>query len=40
MICILAHYCEGDKIEENEMGGECSACGGGERRIQDVGGET
>jgi len=30
----------GDKIEENEMGGACSVCGGEERRIQCFGGET
>ena len=31
-------YCLGDKIEKNEMGGECSAYGGEERRIQGFGG--
>ena len=30
----------GDKIEKNEMGGEGSAYGGGERRVQGFGGET
>jgi hypothetical protein len=30
----------GDKIEKNEMGGECSAYGGEKRSIQDVGEET
>ena len=30
----------GDNIEENEIGGECSAYGGEERRIQGFGGET
>jgi hypothetical protein len=25
------HYCAGDKIEKNEMGGACTACGGEER---------
>ena len=29
----------GDKIEKNEMGGACSAYGGGERRAQGFGGE-
>jgi len=33
-------YCVGDKIEINEMGGASSAYGGGERRIQDFGGEA
>jgi hypothetical protein len=28
MICTDRHYCTGDKIEKNEMGGACSACGG------------
>jgi len=28
------------KIDKNEMGGACSTYGGGERRIQDFGGET
>jgi hypothetical protein len=36
----LTHYCAGDKIEKNEMGGERSAYGGGERRVQVFGGET
>jgi len=30
----------GDKIEKNEMGGACSACGGQQRPIQGFGGET
>ena len=30
----------GDKIEKNEMGGACSACGRGERRVQGFAGET
>jgi hypothetical protein len=30
----------GDKIEKNEMGGECSTYGGGKRRVQGLGGET
>jgi len=30
---MLTKYCSGDKIERNEMGGACSAYGGGERRI-------
>jgi len=29
-----------DKIEKNEMGGACSAYGGGERHVQGFGGET
>jgi hypothetical protein len=31
---ILPHYCAGDKIEKNAMGGAYSAYGGGERRVQ------
>jgi hypothetical protein len=34
------HYFADDKIEKNEMGGAGSAYGGGERRVQDFGGET
>jgi hypothetical protein len=30
----------GDKNEKNEMGGACSAYGGGETRVQGFGGET
>ena len=37
---LLIQYCSGDKIEKNEIGGTCSAYGGGERRVQDFGGET
>jgi hypothetical protein len=37
---LLTHYCAGDKIEKNEVGGACSAYGGGERRVQGFGGET
>ena len=43
MICTpytIQSYCAGDKIEKNEMGGACSAYGGGERREQGFGGET
>jgi hypothetical protein len=36
----FTQYGAGDKIEKNEMGGECSAYGGEERRIQGFGGET
>jgi hypothetical protein len=36
---LLSQYCEGDKIEKNEMDGTCSAYGGGERRIQILVGE-
>ena len=36
---LLTQYCAGDKIE-NEMGWAYSAYGGGEMRIQDLGGET
>ena len=25
---MLTQHCPGDKIEKNEIGGECSACGG------------
>jgi len=27
MICTAHHYCAGDQIEKNEMGGACSAYG-------------
>jgi hypothetical protein len=37
---MLTQYCEGDKIENNEMGGACSTYGGEERRVQGFGGET
>jgi hypothetical protein len=30
LVIILTHYCAGDKIEMNEMGGACSAYGEGE----------
>jgi len=40
MYVLLTQYCSGDKMEKNEMGGECSAYGGEERLIQDFGGET
>jgi len=33
-------YCLGDKIEKNEMSGQCSANGGEERRLQGFGRET
>jgi hypothetical protein len=34
-VCVLlTHCCVGDKIQKNEMGGECSSNGGGERRVQ------
>jgi len=39
MICILAQYCAGDKIEKNEMGWACSAYGEGERCAQGFGGK-
>jgi hypothetical protein len=31
---LLTHYCQGDKIEKNEMVGACSAYGVGERRVR------
>ena len=31
---MLTQYCSGDKIENNEMGGACSAYVGEERRVQ------
>jgi hypothetical protein len=31
---LLTHYSAGDKIEKNEMGGVCSAYGGGERCVR------
>jgi hypothetical protein len=39
MIVLLTKYCSGVKIE-NEVGGVCSAHGGGERCVQDFGGEA
>ena len=36
----FTQYCSGDKIEKNEMGGACNACGGEQRRMQGFGGET
>jgi hypothetical protein len=39
-LILLTHYSTGDKIEKNEMGGACSADGGGEKLIQGFGGET
>jgi hypothetical protein len=35
---LLAHYCVGDKIKKNNMGGACSLGGGGERCVQGFGG--
>jgi hypothetical protein len=32
--------CTPDNIEKNELGGACSLDGGGERHVQDFGGET
>jgi len=40
MICTLTQYFSGDKIEKNEMGGECIAYGGKERRVQSFDGES
>jgi hypothetical protein len=37
---ISTKYCTGDKIEQNEMGGACSAYGGAVRHVQGCGGET
>jgi hypothetical protein len=37
---LLTQYFSGDKIERNEMGGESSAYGGWEGRIQGFDGET
>jgi hypothetical protein len=37
---LLTQCCAGDKIENNERGGACSAYGGEEKRIQDFGGEN
>jgi hypothetical protein len=37
---LYSHYFSGDKIEKNEMGGECSAYGEKERRVQSFGGES
>ena len=40
MIVLVNQICAGSKIEKNEMGGACSAYGGGERRAQGFDGET
>ena len=40
MIVLLSHYGLGNKIENNEFGGACSADGGEERLMQGFGGET
>ena len=37
---LLTQNCAGGKIENNEMGGVCGACGGGERCAQGFGEET
>jgi len=37
---LLTQYCAGGKIEKNEMGGACVACGGREKGSQGSGGET
>jgi hypothetical protein len=37
---LLTQYFASDKIKKNEMGGACSAYGGGERCVQGFGGET
>jgi len=36
MVCTPTQYCSGGQAEKNEMGGACSVCGGGERRIYKV----
>ena len=36
MICTAHQILLGDQIDNNEMGGACSTCGGEERRIQDL----
>ena len=38
MSVLFTHYCSGDKIEKNEMGGACSVWGRGEA-IQVFGGK-
>jgi hypothetical protein len=40
MICTAQKYRSSDKIEKNEIGGECSTYEPEERRIQGFGGET
>ena len=40
MICTAHHIFSGDKIEKNEMGGECSAYWGKDRCIQGFGEEA
>jgi hypothetical protein len=39
-LCVILCWRSVDKIEKNEIGGACSACGGQERFIQGFGGET
>ena len=40
MACTAHPVLLGDKIEKNDMGGECGAYGGEERRIKGFGWET
>jgi hypothetical protein len=40
LILDILFYCAGDKIEKDELGWARSSYGGGERRVQGVGGET
>jgi hypothetical protein len=40
IICIPHPLFAGDNIEKNEMGGASSEYGRGERRVEDLGGET
>jgi hypothetical protein len=37
---LLTHYCSGDQIEKNDVGGPYRTFDGEERRIQGFGGET
>jgi hypothetical protein len=37
---MITKYYSGDQIKKNEVGGACSTYRGGERCIQDFGGET
>jgi hypothetical protein len=37
---VVLIYCAGDKVNNNEMGGACSAYGGRERCVLGFGGET